>query len=212
MEVCALIPAYNEETSLGSILKLLKEIETINKIVVVDDGSTDNTAQIAGKYKINLIVNKNNLGKGAALQKGLENIDTEILLMLDGDLVGLTENHISELIKPVIKDEADMVVGVFNDGRGLTDLAQMLTPELSGQRAVKFSMIKDIENLSDVGFGVEISINRFVKKRGRVMFVKLPELTHILKEEKRGIIRGVLSRIKMYWEILVSLIKNIFNI
>jgi len=212
MEVCALIPAYNEETSLGSILKLLKEIETINKIVVVDDGSTDNTAQIAGKYKINLIVNKNNLGKGAALQKGLENIDTEILLMLDGDLVGLTENHISELIKPVIKDEADMVVGVFNDGRGLTDLAQMLTPELSGQRAVKFSMIKDIDNLSDVGFGVEISINRFVKKRGRVMFVKLPELTHILKEEKRGIIRGVLSRIKMYWEILVSLIKNIFNI
>ena len=209
MKVSALIPVYNEEKSIGSILELLTSIEDINQIVVVDDGSTDNTAKIVSNYQVKLISNKKNSGKGAALQKGLENINTEVLLMLDGDLVGLTAEHVYCLINPIINDEADMAVGIFNEGRGLTDLAQTLTPKLSGQRAVKFEMIKDIQDLSDEGFGVEISINRFIKKRGRLIFVKLPALTHILKEEKRGVIKGIMARIEMYWEILASIKRNI---
>ncbi len=208
MRVHALIPAYNEEKSIGTILNLLIEIDKINCIVVVDDGSTDQTADIAASYPVELIQNRKNLGKGAAIQRGLEYIDTDILLLLDGDLIGLREKHVYRLINPVINNEADMVVGIFDEGRGLTDLAQLISPRLSGQRAIKFEMIKDIQNLSDSGFGVEISINRFIKKRGRIMFVKLPALTHILKEEKRGIIRGVLARINMYWEVLLSLIKD----
>ncbi len=72
--------------------------------------------------------------------------------MLDADLIGLKEVHIDNLLFPVFKNQADMTVGIFNKGRGLTDLAQFISPYLSGQRAVKREIIKDMNNLKETGY------------------------------------------------------------
>lgn len=207
MEVTVLIPAYNEGNTIESIINTLKNIEFIKEVLVVNDGSTDNTAELAVNAGARVINLPENLGKGAALQRGLKEISSRIIIMLDADLIGLNKVHIINLLEPVSRGEADMTVGVFNHGRGITDLAQFFSPNLSGQRAVKTEMISDIKGLTEVGYGVEIAINRHVKKKGRVKYVDLPDLTHIMKEEKRGIIRGVIDRSKMYWDIF----KVLFN-
>ena len=207
MEITALIPAYNEEKTIGTIIQTLKNIELIDDILVIDDGSADNTSKEARQSGARVIKLDQNQGKGAALQKGIECIDSHIALMLDGDLIGLNEKHINKLIKPLLNEEVDMVVGVFNEGRGLTDLAQMVTPNLSGQRALKLEVIKDLD-LTEKGFGVEISLNKYVKENGTVKFVDLPELTHVMKEEKMGFVKGLVARMKMYWEILRTVLER----
>src|SRR5690554_3853661 len=134
MKVTALIPAYNEGKTIASIIKPLKQMTKIDEIVVVDDGSIDNTYQEAEKSGARVIKLKRNMGKGAALQQGIIKIHSDIILMFDADLIGLREIHIDNLLRPVLKDQADMTVGIFNKGRGFTDLAQFIFPYLSGQR------------------------------------------------------------------------------
>ena len=208
MNISALIPAYNEQNTIGEIIDTLKGIEEIDEIVVVDDGSSDNTSLVAREFGAKVIRLDQNQGKGAAIQEGVNEIDSEIILMLDGDLIGLAAKHIYKLINPLKEDEADMVVGIFNEGRGLTDIAQLVTPNLSGQRAVKAEIMDNIKDLRKKGLGVEISLNKYVKENGRLRFVDLPELTHITKEEKMGFIRGLKARMKMYWEIIVTVLKR----
>jgi len=207
MKVTALIPAYNEEKTIKNVIITIQNHHKVENILVVDDGSSDKTAFLAKETGVRVISFEKNLGKGAALQCGIKEINSDIILMLDGDLIGLKEKHINILLTPIFNDQCDMTVGVFNDGRGLTDMAQFFAPNLSGQRAVKANIIKNIGNLEKSGYGVEIAINKYVKKVGRVKYVDLPDLTHVMKEEKRGFARGVVDRAKMYWDIL----KTTFN-
>lgn len=207
MKISALIPAYNEEETISVIINILKQIDKIDEIIVIDDGSEDATAAIAKSSGAEVVQLTPNRGKGAAIKAGFNYLSTDIILMLDGDLIGLTPDHINKLLQPLLLDEADMVVGIFSEGRGITDLAQKLAPNLSGQRAVKFDIIKNINNLGD-GFGVEISLNRYVKNKGRLKFVKLDELTHVMKEEKMGWARGVTARLKMYRDLVKTFLAN----
>ena len=63
---------------------------------------------------------------------GVAATDASVLLFLDADLVGLTQQHVLDLLNPVIAGEVDMSVGVFRGGRVFTDLAQVLVPTSPG--------------------------------------------------------------------------------
>lgn len=202
MNVTALIPAYNEEKTIGSIVETLNSIEEIDEIIVINDGSSDNTPNIAFNAGARVIDFDENRGKGAAIQRGIEEITSDIILMLDGDLIGFNKEHVYRLLEPLLNEEAEMTVGKFNHGRGLTDLAQFFTPNLSGQRAIKSDLLRRIIDLNEAGYGVEIALNKLVRKHGRLKYVELPELTHLMKEEKRGLTQGVVDRAKMYWDII----------
>lgn len=211
MKIIALIPAYNEEKTIAEIIHTLNNEPLIEKTVVVDDGSVDNTASVARRAGAMVVKMPENMGKGAAIQRGMESVECEILLLLDGDLIGLNSDHIQKLLQPLIDDQADMVVGVFNEGRGLTDLAQFVTPNLSGQRAIKVDILKNLKSLEKEGFGVEILLNKYVKKHGCLKFVNLPELTHVMKEEKMGFLRGLKARLRMYCDIIKTVLVGIFE-
>jgi len=206
MNICAIIPAYNEEKTIGQIIDTLKKVDIINEIIVVSDGSEDNTAQIAGEHQATVIELPKNMGKGAAIKAGVEASKGDVLLFLDADLIGLKEMHVKKLLEPVIRDECDMTIGVFNKGRISTDLAQVLTPHLSGQRAVKRSIIDKIEKIELTGYGIEIALTKFAKKYNiRVKEIKMDNMTHITKEEKYGVAEGFVKRLKMYWQIYKGL-------
>lgn len=211
MIVKALIPAFNEEKTIGNIIDVLKKVPRIKEIIVVDDGSEDNTYQVAKNLGVRAIRLPENKGKGAALQEGITNLETDIILLLDGDLIGLKSEHIYKLINPVLADQADMTIGIFKKGRNLTDLAQVVSPRLSGQRAIKLSELKKLKELDKKGFGVEVSLNKHFKNTGRVKKVDLYDLTHVMKEEKLGLVDGVKARTKMYIDILRSLFNNIVD-
>ena len=203
MEVIAIIPAYNEEKTIGSVLSVLKEASLIKQIIVVSDGSTDNTVEVAKSYDVHVVELRENRGKGGALQAGLDNTKADIVLFMDADLLGLTTQHVDRLVMPVLSDEADMTIGIFEKGRIATDFAQKMAPKLSGQRAIKFSVLEQISDLDVARFGVEIALNRYMESSNiRVKAVVLPDMSHVMKEEKLGVIKGVAARMKMYWEII----------
>ena len=203
MNVTAVIPAYNEEQTIAGVVKCVKSIEKIQKVIVVSDGSTDRTAEIARDCGADVIELNENVGKGGAIKAGINECGTEIILFLDADLIGLTEKHVLDLIEPVINDKADMSVGIFKKGRIVTDLAQKVIPYLSGQRAIKKSIIEKLHNIDITRYGVEVALTKYVEKHSvRVQEVDLPDMTHITKEEKLGLIKGVHARLKMYWDIV----------
>ena len=108
-KIVAIIPAYNEEESLADVIA--KTAEYVDKIIVVDDGSADKTAEVALKYGAELISHTTNLGKGEALKSGFKAIgDDSIIVTIDGDGQH-NPDEIPDLIKPIIEDGADLVNG-----------------------------------------------------------------------------------------------------
>ncbi len=203
MKVAAVVPAYNEEATIGAVLSALQECRVIDDIVVVADGCTDGTAEVARRYRCQVVELWPNQGKGAAMVAGVRSTDAGVIVFLDADLVGLREEHVTDLILPVVQDEADMTVGVFRHGRLATDLAQTITPFLSGLRGVRRQIMEDIPGVETTRYGVEVALTRHARRhRLRVREVRLSGLTHVMKEEKMGLWAGLRARLRMYWEIV----------
>lgn len=201
--VTVIIPAYNEEKTIGDVISAVKKVELVNKIIVVSDGSVDNTVDAAKNHKVEILEIVNNIGKGGALSKGVNATYSDILLFLDADLIGLKEKHINDLLSPVINGEADMTIGVFSNGRFSTDLAQKVAPYLSGQRAMRRYLFENIPDVDITRYGVEVALTKYVIKNDiKSIEVILENLTHVMKEEKLGIMKGFVSRLKMYWDIV----------
>ncbi len=187
----------------------------VSEIVVVDDGSLDNTYTVAQEYahwapnKLRVLRHNPNRGKGAAMRTGAEATSAGVILFLDADLIGLTAAHVADLIEPVASGKAAMALGVFRGGRGATTLAQILAPNISGQRAIRRDVFLAIPCLSESGYGVELAITGFVLGEGLpIKRVILSDVTHPMKEEKLGLLKGARSRLRMYWQMLPYLRKR----
>lgn len=109
IKITAILPAYNEEVSIGSIV--LSTQKYVDRVIVIDDGSTDNTQEIAKLAGAEVIRHNSNRGKGAALRTGFEAAkDSDIIVTIDSD--GQHNPHeIPGLILPIINGEADIVNG-----------------------------------------------------------------------------------------------------
>lgn len=205
MVISAIIPAYNEAPTIGKVLEILSMVREIDEIIVVSDGSKDQTAEIARQHGAKVIELGTNIGKGGAMKVGLDNCKGDIVLFLDADLIGLTVKHVISLLHPVMSGETKMSVGVFEGGRFSTDLAQRISPFLSGQRAVRKDVLQHLNNMEVTKFGIEVALTNYVRKNNIPnQKVVLDHMTHVMKEEKLGWKKGVQARIKMYWDILRS--------
>jgi glycosyltransferase involved in cell wall biosynthesis len=203
MCITAIIPAYNEEQTIGNVLDCITKVEEVTQVIVVSDGSTDGTAEVATAYDVELIDLAENVGKGGAMKAGMERCSNDNIIFLDADLIGLTKQHVKDLIMPVINNETDMTIGIFKNGRIVTDLAQKVTPYLSGQRAVKKSLMDKIPSIDITRYGVEVALTKYAEKNSiRTKEVYLEDMTHVTKEEKLGIFKGMQARFKMYWDIM----------
>ncbi len=182
----------------------------MQEVIVVSDGSSDNTAQIARDYAVTLVDLKTNVGKGGgAMKAGAAETDCEVLVFVDADLVGLRCEHIETLLQPVLSQKTAMSIGgVFSEGRPSTDLAQKIAPSLSGQRAIRKELFDQVPNLEHSRYGVELALTRYAEQRGGVdiVAVPLPALSQIVKEKKLGFVKGgVKARLEMYKDIIKSI-------
>ncbi|MEW6300757.1 MAG: glycosyltransferase family 2 protein [Thermodesulfobacteriota bacterium] len=197
-----IIPAYNEGARIGRVISAALGAKLVSEVIVVSDGSTDNTADVARSLGVRVVELARNRGKGGAMKAGLAATSAEVVAFIDADLVGLTPDHVDELIRPVVSGEADATLGVFAGGRCSTTLAQKLTPGLSGQRAVRAVLLRDVP-MEDARFGVEVMLNRHLASCGAtVKRVVLHGVSQVMKEEKRGGLKGFAARLRMYWEIV----------
>jgi glycosyltransferase involved in cell wall biosynthesis len=110
-KILVAIPSFNEEVAIGSVV--LRSLKFAGKVLVIDDGSTDKTAEIARLAGAEVLVHVKNMGKGAAIKSAFEYAkknDAEILVLIDGDGQH-NPDEIPLLISPIILEEADMVNG-----------------------------------------------------------------------------------------------------
>ncbi|MBC7222978.1 MAG: glycosyltransferase family 2 protein, partial [Anaerolineae bacterium] len=188
--VTAVIPAHNEAPRIGTVLGVLQQVPLVRHIIVVDDGSTDDTAQVVQRWaardpRIRLLRFPENRGKGAAMVEGARRSPSDIVLFLDADLVGLRPQHVEDLIWPVLRGEADMTVGRFRGGRLHTDWSHALTPFLSGQRCLRWSVFARTPELEEAGWGAETAFHLHAAREGlRLERVILHGVTQVTKEEK----------------------------
>jgi len=210
MEAAIIVPAYNEEKNITGILSVLKQFREIYEILVVNDGSSDKTSDIAIANGFRVLELKQNMGKSYAMWMGLKNTKAPVILFLDADLIGIKPEYIKNLIVPVCEDKADMTLGIFTSGRGITDLAQKLAPFLTGQRASKRWILESLpQEFWTSGFGIEIALTRFAKDNSlRLLDVRLHNATHAMKEEKLGFLRGAFARLRMYRDILKQILRT----
>lgn len=208
MKVAAIVPAYNEKDRISTVLQAIKQAATIDEIVVVSDGSTDGTYELAAAdIAVKAIKLDENKGKAGAMRVGALNTSAEVILFLDADLVGMDGGKIDAIVKPVIQNDADMSIGIFRGGRGATDLAQLLAPYISGQRAMRREDFLNIPGLDDARSGVETAITKYYSiKKLRVARVTLEGCTHCMKEEKLGYFKGFVARMQMYADIFKTIL------
>ena len=117
MKISVVIPCYNEETTIQEILKLVQIAlnDKEHEIILVDDGSTDNTSQIIYDLSLNentivVISHGLNLGKGAALRSGFNASSGDVVIIQDADLE-YDPSEYGKLLKPIQDGKADVVYG-----------------------------------------------------------------------------------------------------
>jgi len=203
--VTAVIPAFNEAARIGTVLEAIRAASLVCEIIVVDDGSTDETAAIAQAMGIRVIRLPQNQGKGTAMRAGAVAATGDILLFLDADLIGITPTKLDALIAPVYRNRAEMAIGIFRGGRASTDFAQYVSPNISGQRCLYRDFFLNAPLIDGSRSGVEIALTIHARaSKLAIEFVTIEGVTHIMKEEKLGFWRGTLARYRMYADILIT--------
>jgi len=205
-QAAIVIPAYNEENTVGEIVTIAKN-SNVGRVFVVDDGSDDATKEVASKAGANVIAIKENVGKGGAVHLAAEVLQTEVIV--DADLLGLTTEHIKDLAKPVIDGLVDMTRGNFSGGRLQTTAAQKLTPQLNGQRAILRDKLLELPDFSNSRYGIEVAISKgAARQKWRTKNIDFKNVSQVMKEEKRGFWCGLKIRLAMYRDIVVSLLNE----
>jgi len=207
-DAVVLIPALDEAATIASVIAVARAAD-VGPVVVVDVGSTDGTAEVAAAAGAEVIRLATNLGKGGALAAGAGARGEALAVLLDADLTGLRPKHVRALVEPVAAGSADMTRGVFADGRWATTLAQRIVPVLNGQRALRREGLLSVPGLAESRYGVEVAIADHAKGEGwTIVDVPLPGVSQVMKEEKRGFLRGLLIRLRMYAEILWTYLRR----
>jgi glycosyltransferase involved in cell wall biosynthesis len=178
VNVVVLIPAHDEAHSIAATVVAATALPGVSRVLVIDDGSADETARLAGLSGADVVRLERNAGKGAALDRGFADAreGADVLLLLDGDL-GTTAGQAAALLAPVLDGSADMTVATFpppsgKAGFGLVKgLARFgiralagdagrafpaLAP-LSGQRALTRAAADAVAPFA-FGYGVEVAL------------------------------------------------------
>lgn len=232
--VTAIIPAHNESDLIGLTVKAAKQIPHVSQVIVVDDASTDGTAEVAEQAGADsVIVLNENKGKGGALNAAWPYAEGSILLLLDGDL-GASAAQGEEILHPVFDGDADMTIAIFCNAsdepetgtpaqaarsggfgtvvrvaragiRAMTG-TKIMAP-LSGQRAIRRDVVEKIGGFAPK-FGVEVALTIDVLRMGGKV-VEVP-VSMVHRPSGRDL-RGFIHRGKQFVDVLRALLGKVFS-
>lgn len=214
-QISVVIPAYNEEKTIGQVIDKIRESKISSEIIVVDNCSTDNTSKISSS-KGAKVVYCSNKGKGYAMETGLKYVNNDIVIFLDADINNYQDNIIELLANPIIQGEADFVKSTFERTTGgivtnvvVKPLLDILYPDMykfsepiSGMIASKKDILEKLEFEKDYGVDIGILID-VINQNHRVKEVNIgpiENMSHIqknvewMRKMSSEIMRAILKR------------------
>jgi len=213
-KIAAIVPARNEEKTIGAVLKVLLDSRCFDEIIVVDGASSDRTAEISDRLGVKVIRSPKREGKGMAMKKGLESTDAEILVFFDADLIGFNKEHISLILDPILKKSAVMCTGERGRWMYLPYIISRMDHLLAigGERAIRRFVLENIPEKFIQDFSVETALNYYCKVNGfKTALVGLRGLDIVPKEIKWGLVKGFSDRLKEIFQIIKIRLLIIFK-
>lgn len=201
-KISVVIAAYNEEPRIATVLGVVENHPLIDEVIVVNDGSKDNTVDVIKKFNVTLIDNEQNMGKTLSVKRGIEAARNEIIMLLDADLKGLDAGTIEKLARPVLDEKVDWTLSLRGNSFSYMKLAGM--DWVSGERVITKKLLSDplIWSMPKVGFGLETLMNKsLLAHKTKFHSVYLPELKITNKAAKVGFIKGWIGEVKMLGQI-----------
>lgn len=203
-KISCIIPAYNEESRIKTVLDVVVLHPLIHEVIVVDDASKDNTRGVIETFSsIRKIFQPINRGKSFAISTGIKASTGDFLFFLDADLTNLTAQNVSDLITPVVNNQADVSISL----RNYKFWKMVGLDPLSGERVLPKKLLlekcEEIEALPP--FGLEVFFNRIIiKNHLKVKIVLWKNVMSPLKSQKYGMLAGIKGDI--------SMLKDIFRV
>lgn len=222
--IAIVIPAYNEEKTIRTVLSNIKTTGVGSEIIVVDDGSEDKTYELALEEGVFVLRHLINRGLGAAIITGIMaalQTDADIIVTFDADLQH-DPNDIEALVKPIINDEADVTIGsrfLHKDsykempfqkviGNKLLDFftsliaGRKISDSQSGLRAFKRESLEGLDIVCD-RYAVSSELIVELSKRD-LRTIEVPIRARYL-QKKRG--TTVISGIGIFFDLLLKKIR-----
>ena len=202
--VSAIIPAHDESATIHDVIRPLIGHSLIDEVIVVDDGSSDDTGNRAREAGASVIAMPLNGGKASAMTRGVLAARNDIVFFCDGDILGLTEEMITRIVTPVTSGEYGMFVGIRGRKTYWANRVLQFTPILGGERALHRALWDHVPSDYKRNFQIEIALNFFAKQFGQPMgFTVVHGLSQVIKERKRGLLPGLWQRLAMIRDILL---------
>lgn len=211
--VSVIIAAYNEQAFIETTVESILTSGFPCEVIVVDDGSTDQTPQIVSSLadKIIVVSHATNRGKGAAVASGLRVATGDIVILCDAHLLGLKQHHLLSLVLPLVYGSARAVLGVnVRVPDTLSGTLGTFVPFLilTGQRSYfREDLLPLTDEMDVLGYGIEAFL--FTKfPRDTTAVVVLPGLVHLLKNDTSSHIATAVGYLRETIEILDAIARS----
>lgn len=196
--VTAIVPAYNEEATVATVVGTLRASGL--DVLVVDDGSKDATAARARQAGASVLPTPRNFGKAGAMLFAMPYAPTDPVAFFDADLVGLRVDHVQRLVAAA-ELGYDMVCGIRDYG-AFGNAAQLVLPLITGERIVRRWVLEAVPQDCWRGYAIETAMNYAVSQRGGRTAVLLMDGVSIrTKLDKTGWLSGSLGQVRMFADI-----------
>jgi glycosyltransferase involved in cell wall biosynthesis len=209
MIIDAIVPARNEASTIADVIAALRGSAHVREVLVVDDGSYDDTADVAAAAGAKVVRRDAARGsKAHAMAAGVAATDAESVLFVDADLIGITSAHLDAICRPLLENRCVMSIGTFD--YGWRNPLVLRLPPTTGERIMPRWVFESIPPERLDGFTIEVMINEVIAE-GRFPTVArvMKGVTHRTKREKFGRLEGWRRTARMFRSILALPFKGV---
>ena len=200
--VDAVVPARDEAPTVAAVVAAARGCSYVREVIVVDDGSVDDTAARASAAGAKVVERHPGGSKARAMEVGVEASDADAILFVDADLTGLASSHLDEVCRPFVEGRAVMSIGTFDYGRRWNWLV-LRFPPTTGERIVPRWVFDAVPPHKRDGYTIEVMLNEVIAEGHLPTTARVMKgVYHRTKREKFGWVQGTRLTWRMFWQLV----------